>query len=186
MSPSGVARRGVNGSVALSFDLPPVLLRLHQRRNLAVCDFIDGATCPFANSTAAQPGCLQVQWRRNLSVETGAGDVKVDYQCLVCATPSRGTAAEQCLSDPSARTEVRNRSCARACAQMSPARPTCANRRTETKPPSNSAVLRLCSPPRRCVWRRFESRTRGSPASVCQAPQMIRIPRERHAPPSLG
>ena len=165
--------------------------------HLSLCDFISGATWLFATSLTAQPVRLRIQPRLNLAVcrfnggstcpsTRGSGDVKVEYQLLECATPSRGTAAERSLSDPSARTEVRNRRCACACAQMSPARPTCANRRTETKPPSNSAVLRLRSPPRCCVWRRFESRTRGSPASVCQAPQMIRIPRERHAPQSLG
>ena len=67
MSPAGVARRGVNGSVALTFDLPPVPLRLHQWRNLAVCDFNRGATWLFAVSMAAHPGCLLFQPRRNLS-----------------------------------------------------------------------------------------------------------------------
>ena len=137
----------------------------HQRLNLAVCRFNGGAACPST---------------------LGSGDVKVEYQLLVCATPSRGTAAERSLSDPSARTEVRNRRCARACAQMSPARPTCANRRTETQTPRDSAVLRLRSPPRCCVRPRFEHQTRGSLASVWQAPQMIGIPRERHAPQALG
>lgn len=48
MSPSGVARKGENGWVALTFDLRPVRHSFQRRLNLSVCGFNGVATCPFA------------------------------------------------------------------------------------------------------------------------------------------
>jgi hypothetical protein len=125
----------------------------------------------FAVSMTAQP----------VRRQCGQARRTVDCRLLVCAIPSPGVAA-----DPSTRVDVRNPRCACVRPSFGPARPACANRRPEIKTPRDRPALRLFFSPRGASGDAAKRDRGESMASVSRAAQMIRGPRERHAPQSLG